>query len=92
MWGRGMGYSGAPNSSPNPTIMKVTEEEVLEFRKLYLDHESVLLSDTEAREMLGGLCFLFERFATWLAKEKAAGREFPLDEPPHAPEGNEWPQ
>jgi hypothetical protein len=65
--------------------MKVTDKECEEFRYLYLQHEGMELSLGEAREMLSRLLFMFERFAAWIAKEKAAGREFPLDEPPPAP-------
>ena len=69
------------------TRLAVRAEDCEEFRRLYLEHERLSLTPDEAREMISRLCFLFERFAAWIAKEKAAGRVFQPDEPPHAPEG-----
>jgi hypothetical protein len=62
--------------------MKITDEDCEKLRRLYLEHEEVELTLDEAREMMSRLLLLFERFAAWVAKEKAAGREFPLDERP----------
>jgi hypothetical protein len=72
--------------------MRVADDECEELRRLYLEHEGVALTLDEAREMLSRLLFLFERFAAWIAKEKAAGQVFPLDEHPPVPEGSEPPQ
>ena len=72
--------------------MRVTDDECEELRRLYLDHKGVKLTQDEAREMLSRRLFLFERFSAWIAKERAAGREFPLDEPPRAPGDSERPR
>ncbi len=67
--------------------MQVTDEECEEFRRLYLAHEGVELTLDETREMLSKLLVLVEWFAVWVAKEKAAGRVFQVDEHPPEREG-----
>jgi hypothetical protein len=68
--------------------MRLTNEEVEEFRQLYLSNEYVKLTSDEARDMLSRVGFLFERFTQWVAKEEAAGRVFDYDEtPPVAKDG-----
>lgn len=72
--------------------MRITDEECEELRRLYLEHEGVKLTLDEAREMLARLLELFQRFAAWIAKEKAAGRVFEIDELPPAPGDSERPR
>ena len=72
--------------------MTITDDDCEKLRRLYLEHEGVELSLDEAREMMSRLLLLFEHFAAWIAREKAVGRKFPLDEPPPALEGTVRPQ
>ena len=65
--------------------MRVTDEQCEELRRLYLEEQGRELTLDEAREMLSRMLFLVERFSAWLAKEKAAGRLFPIDGHPPAP-------
>ncbi len=67
------------------TSIKVTDEQCEELRRLYLAEAGVDLTLDEAREMFSRTLFLLERFAAWVARERAAGRQFPLDEPPPVP-------
>ena len=76
----------------NHSPMNITDSDIAELKQRYLDHEGVLLSDREALELLSNLLLLLERFGAWIAKEEAAGRVFPLDEPPPALEEKPRPQ
>ncbi len=76
----------------HPRNMDITDDDCELFRRLYLEHEGEELSLDQARELLSDLLLLFERFAAWIAKEEAAGRVFPLDEPPPALEEKPRPQ
>lgn len=58
--------------------MRITDDDCEKLRRLHLEHEGAELSVDEAREVLSRLLLLFERFAAWIAKERAAGRDFPL--------------
>lgn len=78
--------------TPGTRFGKISDGTVAELQKLHLEREGEALSDSEAREMLSRLFFLFERFALWIAKEKAAGREFPIDEPEPVHEDNGQPR
>lgn len=62
--------------------MRISDEDVEEFRQLYREDEHKELTDGEAREILSGLLLLFERFADWIAQEKARGTVFEVEEPP----------
>jgi len=62
--------------------MKITDEECEEFRQLYRENEEIELTLDEAREMIASLCFLFERFASWVAQEKAQGHVLEAPEVP----------
>src|SRR4051794_31343097 len=66
--------SASQRISSGMTTMRITDDECDVFRQLYLQNEGNPLTTDEAREMLSRLSFLFDRFAAWLAKEKAAGR------------------
>jgi hypothetical protein len=61
--------------------MRMTDGDCDEFRRSYLLHEGVELTRDEVREVFSRLSFLFERFAAWVAKEKAGGRNFESEIP-----------
>jgi len=63
--------------------MQIRDEDCEELRRICLQYEETDLTVDEAREVLSRLCFLLERFAGWIAKEKAAGRSFAIDTPRH---------
>lgn len=69
--------------------MQISDTDVLEFRLECLRHLKVDFDPAEARQRFLELTVLFESFAVWLAKEKAAGRDFPICEHSHVPEGTE---
>lgn len=54
--------------------MRITDDEVEEFRKLYREERQIDLSPDEARAAIHRVLALFEHFAVWLGKERAAGR------------------
>ena len=65
--------------------MQITDSECEELRRICLEHDGIDLTVDEAREIFSRMTFLVERFSAWLAKQRAAGREFPLDGPPPFP-------
>ena len=65
--------------------MRVTDNQCEELKRLYLQHEGVELTLDDAREMLSRLLILVERFAEWVAKEKAMGRVFERGSCPPGP-------
>lgn len=60
--------------------MRITDEACLKFKKLVSEHDGRELSLDEAREVLTRMMLMFERFAAWIATEKAAGRVFSAEE------------
>ena len=54
--------------------MQITNEDVEEFMRLCLEERGIDLPPDEARSALHRVLTLFEAFATWLAKERTAGR------------------
>jgi hypothetical protein len=62
--------------------MRITDEDCDQLRRAYLQHEGIALTCDEVREMLSRLSLLFEHFAAWVAKEKAAGRVFEAEVSP----------
>ncbi len=93
MWGRACGHeSTAVRPRLSLLVMstpstEVTDTDVDEFKQLYLEHEGVELTPDKVREMLSRMLVLVERFAVWVAKERAAGRVFQIDERPRGLSG-----
>ena len=69
--------------------MHISDTDVLEFQLVALRHDKIDLDPAEARQRLFELTTLFKRFASWIAKEEAAGRTLSPCEHPHVSEGTE---
>ena len=54
--------------------MAISENDVEAFRQLYLEDCQIDLPPGEARAVVRRVLTLFEVFAEWLSKERAAGR------------------
>jgi hypothetical protein len=55
-------------------MIRISHDDIEAFRRIYRDECQIDLSVDEARAVLQRILLLFEQFAVWLAKERAAGR------------------